>query len=59
MEPEANFVHSLSAIEEMEKESIVQELSKRNNNNWINVKIARDQTLFKYSNTIIPRSKKN
>ena len=59
MEPEANFVHSLSAIEGMEKETIVQELSKRNNNNWINVEIARDQTIFKNGNTIIPRSKKN
>lgn len=59
MDPEANFVHSLSAIEGMEKETILQELAKRNNNNWINVEIARDQTIFKNGNTIIPRSKKN
>ena len=59
MEPEAKFVHSLSAIKGMEKETIVQELSKRNNNNWFNVEIARDQTLFKNNTTLIERSTNN
>jgi len=59
LEPDTKFEHCISAIEGMEKETILQELDKRNNNIWSKVKIARDQTLFKRNNTIIHRSNKN
>ena len=58
MEPESKFTHRITSKEEIEKDIILQELAMRKNDTWSNVKIAKDQTLFKNSNTIIYRSNK-
>jgi len=59
MEPEAKFTHSITAIEHSDKDTVLQELDKRKNNDWFDVNINTDQTLFKKSTTIIYRSNKN